>query len=180
MKGNVTDFVEFLGVRSILSLHVVPFLGFIFLPRACLVNILRFHAKMKINITFRKGTSMMRRRYEITDEAWEKIAPLLPSNGKRGGQWKDHRTILNGILWKFGTGAPWRDLPERYGSWKTCYYRFTRWQKDGTWDRLLKYVQTYSHAVSDVDWVVFVDSTIVRAHQHAAGAPKKGGSSLPK
>jgi transposase len=64
---------------------------------------------------------MMRRRYEITDEAWEKIEPLLPSNGKRGSQWKDHRTILNGILWKFGTGAPWRDLPERYGSWKTCY-----------------------------------------------------------
>jgi transposase len=59
-------------------------------------------------------------------------------------------------------------------------YRFTRWQKDGTWDRLLKYVQTYSHAVSDVDWTVFVDSMIVRAHQHAAGAPKKGESSLPK
>jgi transposase len=59
------------------------------------------------------------------------------------------------------------DIPERYGSWKTSYYRFTRWQKDGTWDHLLTFVQTYSYAVSDIDWTVFVDSTIVRTHQHA-------------
>jgi transposase len=75
-------------------------------------------------------------------------------------------------LWKFKTGAPWRDIPERYGSWKTCYYRFTRWQQDGTWERLLTHVQTHSDAVSEVEWIVCVDSTIVRAHQHAAGAPK--------
>ena len=61
------------------------------------------------------------RRSELTDEAWEHIAPLLPENGRRGKQWKDHRTIINGILWKLRTGAPWRDLPERYGSWQTCY-----------------------------------------------------------
>jgi transposase len=61
------------------------------------------------------------RRSELTDGVWERIAPLLPENGRRGKQWKDHRTVINGILWKLRTGAPWRDLPERYGSWQTCY-----------------------------------------------------------
>ncbi len=64
------------------------------------------------------------KRSELTDGAWERIAPHLPSNGRRGKQWKDHRTVVNGILWKLRTGAPWRDLPERYGSWQTCYDRF--------------------------------------------------------
>jgi transposase len=79
----------------------------------------------------------MVRRGELTNEAWERIAPLLPENGRRGKQWKDHRKIVNGILWKIRTGAPWRDLPESYGPWQTCYGRFTRWSRDGTWDRLL-------------------------------------------
>jgi transposase len=131
-----------------------------------------------------KVNYIMVRRHEITDQAWEKIAPLLPTNGGRGRQWKSHRTVLNGILWKFKTGAPWRDIPERYGSWKTCYYRFTRWKQDGTWERLLTHVQTHSDAVSEVEWIVSVDSTIVRAHQHAAGAPKladeKRGISISK
>jgi transposase len=115
----------------------------------------------------------MARRGELTDQAWEKIAPLLSSSKRRGRPWKDHRTVINGILWKLRTGAPWRDLPERYGSWKTCYDRFVRWRKDGTWERLLAHVQTHSDAVSDVEWVVSVDTTIVRAHQHAAGARKE-------
>ena len=61
------------------------------------------------------------RQSELTDGAWEHIVPLLPENGRRGKQWNDHRTVVNGILWKLRTGAPWRDLPERYGSWQTCY-----------------------------------------------------------
>src|SRR3712207_7502193 len=77
-------------------------------------------------------------RGELTDAAWAVIAPLLPTNGRRGKQWKGHRTVINGILWKLRTGAPWRDLPERYGSWQTCYDRFVRWRRDGTWDRLLR------------------------------------------
>jgi transposase len=117
----------------------------------------------------------MARRGELTDQAWEKIAPLLPNNNRPGKPWKDHRTVINGILWKLRTGAPWRDLPERYGPWKTCYDRFVRWRKDGTWERLLAHVQTHSDAVSDVEWVVSVDTTIVRAHQHAAGARKEPG-----
>ena len=114
-------------------------------------------------------------RGEITDAAWERIAPLLPPNGKRGGQWKDHRTVINGILWKLRTGAPWRDLPERYGSRSTCADRLARWEHDGLWDHLLAHVQTKSDAVGDVVWEVSVDSTTVRAHQHAAGA-KKGAA----
>ena len=112
----------------------------------------------------------MVRRGELTDAAWEQIAPLLPENGRRGKQWKDHRQVVNGIFWKIRAGAPWRDLPERYGPWQTCYDRFARWRRDGTWDRLLAHAQTKSDAVGHVEWEVSVDSTIVRAHQHAAGA----------
>ena len=63
----------------------------------------------------------MVRRAEITDRAWQEIEPLLPNYGQSGGQWRDHRTVINGILWKLRTGSPWRDLPERYGSWQTCF-----------------------------------------------------------
>ncbi len=63
----------------------------------------------------------MVKKGEFTDEAWARIAPLLPENGQRGGRWRDHREVINGILWKLRTGAPWRDLPERYGPWQTCY-----------------------------------------------------------
>ena len=80
---------------------------------------------------------MMVRRGEITDRAWEQIEPLLPQGGERGGRWREHRTVINSILWKLRTGSPWRDLPERYGPWQTCFDRFNRWRGDGTWDRLL-------------------------------------------
>ena len=109
----------------------------------------------------------------LADKAWEQIAPLLPENGRRGKQWQDHRKVVNGILWKLRTGAPWRDLPERYGPWQTCYDRFARWRRDGTWDRLLARVQTKLDAVGEIEWEVSVDSTIARAHQHAAGARRK-------
>jgi transposase len=114
------------------------------------------------------------RRHEITNSAWDKIESMLLQNKGRERRWKDHRTVLNGILWKFKTGAPWRDIPERYGPWKTCYFRFTRWQQDGLWERLLQHVQTHVDAVSEIEWIVSVDSTIIRAHQHAAGAGSKG------
>ncbi len=113
-------------------------------------------------------------RGEITDTAWATVEPLLPANGGRGQQWRDHRQVLNGILWKLRTGAPWRDLPERYGPWRTVHARFVRWQRDGTWERLLTHVQTKSDAVGNVSWEVSIDSSVVRAHQHAAGARKKG------
>ena len=81
--------------------------------------------------------------------------------------------MINGILWKLRTGAPWRDLPERYGPWQTVYDRFVRWRRDGTWDRLLADAQTQSDAVGEVVWEVSIDSTTIRAHQHAAGARKR-------
>ena len=79
----------------------------------------------------------MVRRGELTDKSWEWIAPLLPENGRRGGWWRDHRPVVNGILWKLRTGVPWRDLPSCYAPWQTCYDRFVRWRRDGTWKRRL-------------------------------------------
>jgi transposase len=116
-------------------------------------------------------------RGELTDKAWAQLAPLLPRNQRRGGRWRDHRTVVNGILWKLRTGAPWRDLPERYGPWTTCHDRLVRWRRDGTWDRLLAHAQTKSDAVGELEWVVCVDSSSVRAHQHAAGARKRAARS---
>ena len=114
-------------------------------------------------------------RGELTDKAWEQIEPLLPENGGRGKQWRDHRQVIDGILWKLRTGAPWRDLPSRYGPWQTCHDRLVRWRRDGTWDRLLEQAQTKSDAEGEVEWVVSVDSTVARAHQHAAGARRRAG-----
>jgi transposase len=115
----------------------------------------------------------------LTEDAWHVIAPLLPASG-RGGQWREHRSVINGILWKLRTGAPWRDLPERYGPWQTCADRLYRW------DRILAHVQTRSDAVGEVVWEVSIDSTTARAHQHASGtrrrpsqADAKRGSSTP-
>ncbi|WP_260584345.1 IS5 family transposase [Streptomyces murinus] len=118
------------------------------------------------------------RRHELTDESWAVIGPLLAPS-RMGRPVRDRRQVVNGILWKLSTGAAWRDLPERYGPWKTVYERFRRWSADGTWERLLAHVQQHCDAVGAVDWtIVCVDSTTVRAHQHAAGA-RKGGQDWP-
>nr|WP_234338038.1 IS5 family transposase [Streptomyces sp. NRRL WC-3725] len=113
-------------------------------------------------------------RGELTDAAWERIEPLLPGSDRCGRPWRDHRQVVNGVLWRLRTGAPWRDLPERYGPWQTVYERFARWDADGTWAKLLEHVQVRDDAAGTVEWTVSVDSTINRAHQHAAGARKKG------
>ncbi|XMN11297.1 IS5 family transposase [Streptomyces griseobrunneus] len=102
------------------------------------------------------------------------MAPMLPGVDGRGRPWRDHRQVINGVLWRLRTGAPWRDLPERYGPWQTAYERFARWEADGTWARLLEQVQVRDDSVGAVQWTVSVDSTINRAHQHAVGARKKG------
>ena len=92
---------------------------------------------------------------------------------------KDHRLIVNAILWHLGTGAPWRDLPERYGPWQSVYTRFRRWRLAGVWDRVFAALQREEDAAGRVDWDLhFVDGSVVRAHQHAAGA--KGGTPRPK
>ncbi len=116
----------------------------------------------------------MVRRGEITDRAWRPIEPLLPEYGRSGGRRRDHRQVVNGILWKLRTGSPWPDLPERYGPRQTCFDRFDRRRRDGTWDRLLAHAQTKSDAVGEGEWEVSVDDTVIRAHQHAAGARGAG------
>ncbi len=112
-------------------------------------------------------------RGELTDGAWARLRPLLPCNGHRGKQWRDHRQVINGILWRLRTGAPGRDVPDRYGPWQTCYDRFVRWRRDGTWDRLLAHVQAAADATREIAGVVSIDGTSVRAHQHAAGARRR-------
>jgi transposase len=103
---------------------------------------------------------------------WRRIEPYLPSNGNRGKQWTDHRKVINGILWRFRTGCPWRDIPERYGCWQTVYSRFRMWELDGTWERLFTAILAEAEAAGVIEWVASVDSTVARAHQHAAGAQK--------
>lgn len=113
-------------------------------------------------------------RGDLTNEQWERLAPLLPPQKSQTGRpSKDHRTMVNGILWILRTGAPWRDLPERYGSWNSVYSRFRRWKKAGIWDRVLGELQSMGDQQGELDWEIhFVDGSIVRAHQHAAGAKK--------
>jgi transposase len=101
---------------------------------------------------------------------------LLPAmTPQRGGRWPDHRQVLNGILFRVRTGVPWRDVPERYGPWETLYKRFARWQTDGTWAQIEASLRTQADGAGQLDWDAQVDSSVVRAHQHAAGA-RKGGS----
>ena len=109
---------------------------------------------------------MARRRYELTDREWSIIEPLLP-NKPRGVPRADDRRVLNGILWRFRTGSPWAEIPERYGPSTTCYNRFVRWRKAGVWDRLLAAVSAAFEGE-----IVMVDSTCVRVHQHGATGKK--------
>ena len=110
-------------------------------------------------------------RTVISDEAWAIIAPLLPSTeGKRGGRFHDHRRVVEGIVYRFRTGCPWRDVPREFGPWQTLWQRHDRWSTDGTWQRVVEALQAQADAVGELDWTVTVDSSVVRAHQHAAGA----------
>ncbi|MGX1730720.1 IS5 family transposase [Streptomyces diastaticus] len=119
-------------------------------------------------------------RGDLTNREWSLLEPHLPPLGGRGGRWNDYRTVVNGILFRVRTGVPWRDLPERYGSWKTIYERHRRWSADGTWDRILQSVQADADLAGRIDWsMVGVDSTSCRAHQHAAGA-RKARPRVPK
>ena len=112
------------------------------------------------------------RRHELTDEQWQVIEPLLPPSGTKGRPRVDDRRVINGMLFKAKTGVAWRDLPERYGPWKTIYTRFWRWSRDGTLTSLVAAARVIAEAVDELDREVSVDSSIVRAHQHAAGARK--------
>ncbi len=107
-------------------------------------------------------------RFDLTDFEWSVIQPLLP-NKPRGVKRVDDRRVLNGIFWRLRTGAPWADIPERYGPPTTCYNRFVRWRKAGVWDRILLSVsEAYDGNVQ------MIDSSSIRVHQHAANGKKRG------
>ncbi|NTH14245.1 IS5 family transposase [Agrobacterium rhizogenes] len=109
---------------------------------------------------------MTRRRFDLTDFEWTVIQPLLP-NKPRGVPRVDDRRVINGILWRFRTGSPWADVPDRYGPYTTCYNRFVRWRKAGVWDHVLGEISK----AFDGD-IVMIDSSCVRVHQHAATGKK--------
>src|SRR5689334_4459627 len=115
-------------------------------------------------------------RGDLSDREWALLEPLLPPQKPATGRpAKDHRRIIDGILWIDRTGAPWRDLPARYGPTGTVSSRFYRWRAAGIWDRILAALQAQANAEQRLDWSKhYVDGTVIRAHQHAAGA--KGGT----
>ncbi|MGW0621417.1 IS5 family transposase [Streptomyces sp. NPDC002765] len=118
------------------------------------------------------------RRHELTDQEWDLLAPLIP-RAVTGRPRVSDRQVINGMVYKIRTGISWRDLPERYGPWQTVYTRFRRYALDGVFTRALQQIQAGADAVGDIDWLVQIDSTIVRAHQHAAATGRKGGNHRP-
>jgi transposase len=119
-------------------------------------------------------------RYLLTDAQWARLEPLLPPARPRTGRPnKDHRVVVEAILWRLRAGAPWRDLPAEFGPWQTAYSRFRRWQAAGVWGRALAALQAKADADGGFDWTLhFLDGTTVRAHQDAAGAKKGAATAL--
>ena len=105
-------------------------------------------------------------RFDLSDDEWSIIAPLLPKQG-RGPRRKDDRQVLNGIFYILRTGAPWRDLPERYGPHTTIYNRYVRWGERGIWAGIFEAL-----ARECKDALIFIDSSIVKAHRAAAGSKR--------
>ncbi len=119
------------------------------------------------------------RRADLTDEQWAALEPLLPKpKGPKTGRppTRPKRQLVDGIRWRVRTGAPWRDVPVDYGPWQTVYGLFRRWQRAGAWKTVLSRLQALADAAGRITWDVSVDSTVSRAHQHAAGARKRGSA----
>ena len=112
------------------------------------------------------------RRHELSDNQWKRIKDILPPERKpQGGRpAKDNRLVLNAIIYWLNTGVPWRDLPERFGSWNSIYSRFYRWTQQGVWEKLLS--ELIAQDIVD-DNTLMLDSTTIKVHQHASGSQKK-------
>ena len=109
------------------------------------------------------------RRHELTDEQFDRIKHFLPGAEETVGVTaKDNRLFVNAVIWVFKTGAPWRDLPERFGNWNSIHKRFSRWSKSGIFDKIFRILSEDA----DMEFLL-MDGTIVKAHQHASGAKKK-------
>ena len=112
--------------------------------------------------------------YRLSDAQWEQIKDLLPASGQPGGQWKDHRLMIDAILWALSDGGRWRNMPAEFGPWQSVYDRFRRWARNGLWDKILRRLQARKLAGGTIDLELYcIDGTVVRAHQSAAGASKK-------
>lgn len=117
----------------------------------------------------------MTRRYALRDDQWEKIEGLLPGREDSVGVTaKDNRLFVEAVLYRYRAGIPWRDLPERFGYWKAVQTRFSRWAESGVWEKVFKAL-----SVDADNEYAMIDSTIVRAHQHSAGAKKKKAKTKP-
>jgi transposase len=117
----------------------------------------------------------MTKRHELSDPQWAELSDFFPPRpSQRGGRWKDDRLMLNGIFWRLNTGAPWRDLPERFGPWPTVYDRFNKMRKSGLLDRIIERLQLQLNEAGLIDPDLFcIDGTNIRAARAAAGAAKK-------
>jgi len=117
------------------------------------------------------------RRYELSEPQWKRIAPFFPRRthqGQAGHPFGDPRPIVHGILWILHTGAPWRDLPERYGPWQTVFQAFNRWRADGTWVRIVNSLLDQLDDQGQIDHDLWcIDGSVIRASRAAAGAKKK-------
>ncbi len=113
---------------------------------------------------------MSMRRYGLRDDQWERVRDMLPGRaGSEGRPARDNRLFVDAVLYRYRTGIPWRDLPERFGDFRVVHTRFSRWSRAGIWKRVFE--RLAEEADNEYGRI---DSTIVRAHQHSAGAPKKG------
>jgi transposase len=112
----------------------------------------------------------------LSDAHWARIADLCPSSdGQRGRPFRDHRQVIEGIIFRYRTGVAWRDLPAEFGPWQTVWKRHRRFSLDGTWDRMHRRLLAEADAAGQLDWTVSIDSTINRAHQHATTLPRDTG-----
>jgi len=109
--------------------------------------------------------------YRLSDDQYRQIQEFLPPNRRCGGQWKDHRTMIDGILWALSDGGRWRNVPAEFGPWQSVYDRFRRWTRRGLWDKILHRLQARRMNAGTIDFSLFgIDGTVIRGHQSAAGA----------
>lgn len=112
--------------------------------------------------------------YRLSDAQCEQIKDLLPPNGHKGGQWKDHRRLIDGILWAPSDGGRWRNLPAEFGPWQTVYDRFRKWCRTGLWGKILRHLQARKMNSDEIDWGLFcIDGSVIRAPSQRPGRRKK-------
>lgn len=115
----------------------------------------------------------MDRRALLDEAQWDLIEPLLPpQRSGKGRPMRDHRQVVEGVIYRYRCGIAWRDLPSSFGPWQTVWKRHRRFSNDGTWDKILAALLAQADAAGEIDWSVSVDSTINRAHQHGTNLPR--------